>query len=376
MRRALTAAALAGACLTLFFVFRAQAARKMPDFEVYWRAGVRARLGEPLYRIEDRHYQLKYLPGFAVLTIPAGLLPLDVAKASWFTLSVALLAALAALSLSMLPERRKPVWWLLLLTLVAMGKFYGHELVLGQVNLLLAVLVGSAIVAMRGNREPLAGALVAASIVVKPYAIILMPWLLARRKIASIAASVLGLGVALILPAPVYGIDGTIALHREWWQTVRDSTAPNLLNPDNVSIAAMYAKWLQPGHTAAWLAAITALLLLTPPVYAFMRRRGLRFPEALEGSMLLVLMPLLSPQGWDYVFLVATPAVMILINGLDQLPALLRWSTVAALAATGLSLFDVMGRQRYAVFMALSIITLCFVVVIAALTALRQRRAA
>src|SRR4029453_17567409 len=178
-------------------------------------------------------------------------------------------------SLSMLPERRKPVWWLLLLTLVAMGKFYGHELVLGQVNLLLAVLVGSAIVAMRGNREPLAGGLVAASIVVKPYAIILMPWLLARRKIASIAASVLGLGVALILPAPVYGIDGTIALHREWWQTVRDSTAPNLLNPDNVSIAAMYAKWLQPGHAAAWLAAITALLLLTPPGDAFTARRGL-----------------------------------------------------------------------------------------------------
>jgi hypothetical protein len=92
--------------------------------------------------------------------------------------------------------------------------------------------------------------------------------------------------------------------------------------------------------------------------------------------MLLVLMPLLSPQGWDYVFLVATPAVMLLVNELGRLPAGLRWLTIAALATTGLSLFDVMGRQHYATFMALSIITLCFLVVIASLTVLRRRRAA
>lgn len=348
----------------------------MPDFEVYWKAGIRARLAEPLYRSEDQHYQLKYLPGFAVLAIPAGLLPLEVAKACWFVFSVALIFALSALSLRVLPERHHPAWWLVLLTVVAMGKFYGHELVLGQVNLLLAVLVASAIVAMRANREGVAGALVATAVIVKPYAIILVPWLVARRRIGSIATAALGLVVALILPVPFYGVDGTVALHREWWQTVRDSTAPNVLNPDNVSIAAMYAKWLHQGRVAAALTAVTSLALLAPPVYAFLQRRGLRFPEALEGSMLLVLMPLLSPQGWDYVFLVATPAVMLLINDLDRLPAVLRGLTIVALATTGLSLFDVMGRQRYAAFMSLSIITLCFLVVIAALTTLRQRRAA
>ena len=376
MRRALTAVALAAACVVLFFVFREQAARKMPDFEVYWKAGVRARLAEPIYRVEDRHYQLKYLPGFAVLAIPAGLLPLDIAKGCWFTFSVALIVALNWLSLRMLPERHRPAWFLVLATVVAMGKFYGHELVLGQVNLLLAVLVAAAIVAMRADREALAGALVAAAVVVKPYAIIMVPWLIARRRLGSIVTMVAGLILALILPAAFYGVGGAIALHREWWQTVRDSTAPNLLNPDNVSIAAMYAKWLDQRSLAAALAAITSLALLGPPVDAFLRRRGVRFPEALEGSMLLVLMPLLSPQGWDYVFLVATPAVLLLVNGLDHLPAGLRWLTIAALATTGLSLFDVMGRQRYATFMALSIITLCFLVVIAALTVLRQRRAA
>ena len=376
MRRAVIVAALICGALALFFVFRAQAARKMPDFEVYWRAGVRARLAEPLYRVEDRHYQLKYLPGFAVLAIPAGLVPLDTAKACWFTVSVALLATLAATSLKMLPERRRPAWSLVLLTLVTMGKFYGHELVLGQVNLLLAALVASAIVAMRIGREALAGALVAVAIVVKPYAIILLPWLLARRRMGSIAACIAGLAVVLFLPVLRYGVGGAVALHGEWWRTVRDSTTPNLLNPDNVSIAAMYAKWLQPGGLATALAAMTSLVLLAPPVYTFLHRRGLRFPDAVEGSMLLVLMPLLSPQGWDYVFLVATPAVMILLNDLDRLPGALQWLTVAALATTGLSLFDVMGRERYTAFMTLSVITVCFLVVIAGLTALRRSRAA
>ena len=53
----------------------------MPDFEVYWRAGVRALAAEPLYREEDAHFRLKYLPAFAVLCIPAGLLPLTASKA-------------------------------------------------------------------------------------------------------------------------------------------------------------------------------------------------------------------------------------------------------------------------------------------------------
>ena len=123
MRQALTAAALVGACVALFFVFRAQAARKMPDFEVYWTAGVRARLAEPLYRSEDRHYQLKYLPAFAVLAIPLAMLPLTVAKAAWFGITAGLIPVLLALSLGLLPARRRPPWLLALLTAILMAKF-------------------------------------------------------------------------------------------------------------------------------------------------------------------------------------------------------------------------------------------------------------
>ena len=40
--------------------------------------------------------------------------------------------------------------------------------------------------------------------------------------------------------------------------------------------------------------------------------------------MLLLLIPLLSPQGWDYVFLIGTPGVMLLLNDGASLPRGLR----------------------------------------------------
>ena len=110
--------------------------------------------------------------------------------------------------------------------------------------------------------------------------------------------------------------------------------------------------------------------------FVFARRRDVVSPEGLEGSLLLTLIPLLSPQGWDYVLLIATPAVVYVVNYRAFLPAGLRVLTFAALATIGLSLFDVLGRANYARFMALSIVTICFFVVIAALVALRVRRIA
>src|SRR5207253_1724048 len=99
-------------------------------------------------------------------------------------------------------------------------------------------------------------------------------------------------------------------------------------------------------------------------------------PVPLEGALLLTLIPLLSPQGWDYVLLLSTPAVMFIVNYDARLPAGLRYATIAALTVVALSIFDLMGRAAYARFMALSVITVCYLVAIAALAVLRLRRIA
>ena len=362
--------------LLLAVLFSGKVTRKMPDLAVYWVAAVRARAAEPLYRIEDGHYQFKYLPAFAVLAIPGGAVPLHVAKSIWYVASIALLASLVTLSLSILPERRKPVSVLVVVTVLAMAKFFAHEVVLGQMNALFAVVVVGAVVALRRGREPAAGVLIALAIVVKPYAVIFLPWLFARRRPGSILTATMSLAGIIALPALLYGFAGNIEQHRAWWKTVTESTAPNLTNADNVSVAAMFAKWMGAGSAATTLALVTALLILIGAGLVFLGRRKVICPDGLEAALLLTCIPLLSPQGWDYVFLVSTPAIMYLVNYHDLLPRPWQFLAAAAVATIAFSVYDLMGRAAYGAFMALSIVTICYLVVIGALGALRARAVA
>jgi hypothetical protein len=367
----LAGAAIAGAAV---FVFRVSG--EMPDFEVYWRAGVRAASAEPLYRAADGHYQFKYLPVFAVLVSPLGAIDIGTARAIWFGASVALLGVLLALSVRLLPARTTVTWTLVALTVVVLGKFYARELLLGQANLIFAAASVGALLALARGRPAAGGALVALSIVLKPYGALLLPWLAVRGPARATAAAGVGLAAAVLAPAVLYGIDGNVALHRDWWRTVTETTAPNLLNPDNVSWLAMYTRWIGEGPAASLLALATASGATGAAWMMWRRRREVPAPDGLEGALLLLLVPFVSPQGWDYVLLVATPAVMFVIDGRRALPRWLRGLAFAALAAIGLTIYDVMGRDAYLAYMAMSGITLCGIVVIAALVALRFRRAA
>jgi hypothetical protein len=364
------------ATVSLVAMFSTRVSRKMPDFEVYWTAGSRARAAAPLYRVEDGHYQFKYLPAFALFASPLSGLSLPKAKALWFALSAILMVLLLWLSLLALPLPRHPPPLLAVLTFAAMAKFYAHELVLGQVNLLFAVIVTLALVLLRRQGALAAGALFAIAVVVKPYAILFAPWLASRRSRRAAAAMAVAFAGLLLLPAAVYGWAGNLQLLRAWWSTVTATTAPNLLNQDNVSLAAFCAKWLGPGGPATTLAGVATAILLGLAAIVVAGRGALPAPDALEASLLLALIPLASPQGWDYVFLVATPGVMLLMNEIGALPRGLRLASAAAIVVVAFSIYDLMGRDAYATFMRLSIVTICFVVEYVALVVLRFRRAA
>lgn len=364
------------AVVSLTAAFTTRVSRKMPDFEVYYTAGARVLAAEPLYRAEDGHFQFKYLPAFALLAAPVAKVPLAAAKGAWFAISAVLMLVLLGLSLHAMPEVHRPPAVLVVVTFLAMAKFYAHELVLGQVNLLFAVLVVLALVLMRGGREVPAGLLLGLAVVVKPYAAIFVPWLFTRRHRGALVGMAAGLVVLLLLPAARYGWQGNLQLLGDWWQTVTSTTVPNLTNQDNVSLSAMFTKWLGPNSAAPVLASVTGAILLLLTAVVIAGRGKLPVTDPLEGSLLLLLIPLLSPQGWDYVFLIGTPAVMLLVNYLPSLPRDLRIAAIVAIAVVALSIFDLMGRSAYAAFMGLSLITVCMLVEVAAVIALRFKRAA
>ena len=367
---------IAAAVLGVLAAFGLRVADKMADFEVYWRGASRAAAAEPLYRAEDEHYRFKYLPAFAVVTIPLSVVPLPAAKVAWFAASAALLVLLICISLRLLPEQRRPTTLLALIAVLVLGKFFGHELILGQVNILFGVLATSAFLAMRAGREPLAGGLIALTIAIKPYGVLFLPWLAARRKLPSLSAAIATGVVITLLPVVIYGFSETVALHRAWWETVTETTPSNLLNPDNVSFASMWVKWLGSGALATTLTVVTAVVAVGAVAFVFLRRGGIAFPEALEGGLLLLLVPLLSPQGWDYVLVLAAPAVVMLVNYGDMLPTGIRVATIVAALTMGFSLFDAVGREAYAAFMKTAAISVCACVLIAAVCSLRLRKVA
>jgi hypothetical protein len=356
--------------------FARRSHREMYDFEVYRVAGVRAASAEPLYRAEDGHWQFKYLPAFALAIAPLATLPPVAARGVWFFLSVALVVLLVNRSYVLLPDRRRRAAFLISLTVLAMGKFYVREVGLGQSNLLLAVLVLVAVAGWLRGRDAVPGMLLAAATIVKPYAIVFLPYLVARRKWAGVGGFAGVMAGAIVLPALVYGWAGNVGQLRGWWDVVTSSTAPNLAGQDNVSIAGIYAAWLGVGAPAGVLSALTGLGLVAACAWAILRGPRVRVPEYLDAALLLFVIPLLSPQGWDYVLLVATPAVMLLLDRLDEFPPAARWLLVASLALAGLSFWDVMGREPYRALMMTRVISVGALMQVAFVVHLRARRAA
>ena len=375
-RYAWRTAGIAALIVLAIWLFVAKASPRMPDFEVYWRAGARAAASEPLYRPADADYQFKYFPAFAVLTIPFGAMPLPVAKPIWFGLSALALAMLLPLAARVLPHRRKSTTFLVVALLIGLAKYYAQDLVLGQINTLVVLVAVCALLALKNGREALGGSLVALAVVLKPYVLILVPWIVARRNMKSIAALAAGLALAFVLPVPIYGISGTMALHQEWWRTVSTTTEGTLLDSRNVSLAAMWAKWLGIGPTAAAVAAVSSAILLVASAVVFVRRTTVPHPDGLEAAMLIALTPIVSPQGWDYVLVLATIAMAFVVNDIDRIGRWWRVIALAAIAAIGLTLYDLVGRRMLYALLELSVITIGMIALLASLVALRMRRLA
>lgn len=344
--------------LALLFYVGVRHKRDLVDFKVYETAASRALRAEPLYRADDGHWQFKYLPAFALLMAPFAKMPPEVARLIWFALSVALLLVFLRVSARALPDARMTESRLMWLTALLLGKCFVKELILGQTNLLLGVISLGALVTARRKQPALAGSLVGLAVFIKPYALILVPWLALVLGLPALASFAVVVSAGLALPIVIYGWRGNLDLIVAWYRTVIETTTPNLLFPENISIGAMWAKWIGPTGTARALAVATSAAAAAMAGLAGVWRRRVRQPDYLEFGLLLLLVPLISPQGWDYVLLLGAPVVMCLIDRWPRIPMAWRLAAGAAIVIMGFTIFDLLGRTLYGHLMELSIITL------------------
>ena len=331
---------------------------------------------ETLYRPDDGHYQFKYLPVFAPFMVPFLWVSKEVAEFAWFALMVVMAWTFVRLSLAALPDRRRSAPSLVWLTLLLTGKFFVKELALGQFNLPLALLLLSAVMAAQRGKGSSAGALVAAGVFVKPYALILVPWLAWTLGWRPLVAFGVVLAAGLLLPAATYGWHGNLTLLHEWYRTVTETTAPNLLTPENISFASMWAKWIRPGPAAEGLALASAVAAVVAGLFVMSKRQPVAEPNYLEGAYFFTLVPLLSPQGWDYVLVLALPAYMILVDRWRDLSPAWRTAALMGFFLTSFTIFDFLRRPLYTLLMHLAAVSVGAVLVAACVVHLRWRAVA
>jgi hypothetical protein len=262
------------------------------------------------------------------------------------------------------------MFWLVLLL---NGKFLVKELAFGQFNLPVALLLLGAVIGARYDRGFVAATAIAAAVFVKPYALVLLPWLLWTVGWRSVLVFALAVGVGLLLPAASYGWNGNLTLLHEWYRTVADTTGPNLLGADNMSFASMWAKWLGPGPVAVGLALASTMIAVAAGIAMMARRKQVAEPDYLEAAYFMLLVPLLSPQGWDYVLLIGLPAYVCLVDRWTELSP--PWRIVAAtgIFLTSFTIYDLLRRPLYMHLMQWSAVSVGAILVAATLIRLRWR---
>jgi hypothetical protein len=278
---------------------------------------------------------------------PFARVPKVAAEAAWFTLLVGMAWALVHLSIALLPERRRSIALLFGLTLLLNAKALVKELAFGQFNLPLAVLLVCVLIAVEQRHRLTAGALLGVAVFVKPYALVMLPWLVWTQGWRLLGPFALVVAGGLLVPMTTFGWQGNLDLLSEWWRTVTQTTAPNLLYRENISFASLFAKWLGPGSAASWLALATSVLALGAGVLVLRKRRTVAAPNFLEVSYCLMLIPLLSPQGWDYVLLIAVPAYVCLVDRWQETPLTWKGVAVAGFILTSFAFYDLMQRSLY-----------------------------
>lgn len=349
----------------------------MVDFEVNYRAGERIVAGETLYRTADGHFMFKYFPFAALLYVPLTALPLEAAKAIWYLLSVVATVAMFLLAKRIVSGGAARSRWVVAIPALVLAKFCFRELKLGQINTLVTLVLLMMVVCLMASarhRDTRAGALWGLATALKPYGFVFFPYFVVTRNWRALVGGGGVLAAAFALPALFYGLEYNLEVHRDWYTSLTASTPAQLGVADNVSLIGALVKWSGDPVLAGRLAMVGIGVLAGVVLYVLYQGREQPKAVVLECGLLLTLIPLVSPMGWDYQFLTSVLALTLLTDRFRELPA--RWFLALNLAVIAFSIYDFIGRSAYQAFMNASILTVNFLVVVGYVVVARVRRLA
>jgi len=360
----------------------------MSDFHVYYVAASRIVHGENLYRpVEDGFYHFKYSPTSAIFFVPFSFLPPVAAQTVyWFFLSFMVCLGLY-LSLLMIAPRFKVdddpgrISNLIFLTALITSVHVSRELELGQVNQLLFVLYIIAVYFLSKGKDLLSALFLTASLFLKPFALIFLPWLLLRKKWKLITFFILFAVVFAALPVIFTGGGLVISQYQGWFQEmgIELSHKQSLLAHENHTICSLIARYTPLRYTRFVVDQVVLfqgiVVALAGAGFFYCVRRGKTLDRGFvcEAAALVGCIPLLTFTSHN-AFGFEELAIIILLYHFKAAPLFVKIPVVAGMVCTGGNIYDIVGRKLWFVINNLSVVGIGAVLLIASLAIMRQRR--
>ena len=279
----------------------------MWDVGVYWWGGQQAARSAALYAPGAR-YSFTYPPFAAVLFAIAADTPLSVLKAAITAGSICALPVLSWLSLSAAGVRRRPETVFAVSALALLAVPVSYTLHMGEVNLILAALIGVDLLRPRDGRgwQGIPTGL-AAGIKLTPLIFVAYLAITQRLRAAAVAAGTFAATItagAVLLPAQsrAYWLGGVL------WNQNRIGDP---VNPSNQSMSGAIAR-LAGNLDAArgwWLTAEFVTGLAGLAIAAWAHRRGHRLAGVVCCAMTGLL---LSPIAWTHHWVWVIPLLVLL----------------------------------------------------------------
>jgi alpha-1,2-mannosyltransferase len=315
-------AVLVGAAVVIYGLVLNQGGLHQQDFGVYLNAARDLIHGQPLYAaflhhpFPDATLRPAYIypPSFALLVAPLGLLPDGLAAAAWMAIEQASLALAIVVVLRWL----RPSGWAVTVVLLATLTFYPLwvDVVQGQANLLVLMLVTVGIVGILRER-PAFGAAIGAAAALKLTPLILLVWLLLDRRFRA-AAFVLAGFALLTCAGALLRFQDTVAYVTQVLPALAAGTAFYA----NQSLAGLLDRVLSANaYTDPWIVVSWVSMLLISSaalLIAWWWWQTRDQPAPARAAAFIPLIPLLSSVTWTHHLVIVLPLIWLSAIALGQ----------------------------------------------------------
>ncbi len=281
--------------------------RNQGDFNVYYRAGHRVLHGLAVYPPADNDRFL-YAPIFAICFAPLAAMPRHLAQFFFFIINAfALVEFVRGAGVILFGRAQRLPALLIVLPVLLAFRFIGNNIEHGQINLPTLALITWAIIYSDEDRPVWSGLMLAAAILIKPFAILAALHLALWRRFGALGWSIVAGIALLILPVVVFGPHGLIDQTSAYVSAVTSMTNRYRTMITNQSAVAAIARIVsRAGSIDAETSATPALvgtglelaLVIAVSLWDWTSRHREGFAGRLALCGMFCLMPSLMPISW------------------------------------------------------------------------------